>query len=185
MQILKLLAATAAIAVAAPLAAQALPPATIVLVDMEQVFATSLAGKQAQSELKTRADGLQARVQALRTQFGAEEAALVKTQPTVPGPARTAWEAKAKDYAQRKQTEEQTLAKRGEDIQLAGRSVAKQLNDAAQPIISAVMRERGASIVLAEGATLQHTAALDVTTDVIARLDKVLPRVSTATPAPK
>ena len=61
----------------------------------------------------------------------------------------------------------------------------KQINDGAQPVISAIMRERGASIVLAEGATLQHTAAIDITGEVVTRLDKSLPRVSTATPVAK
>ena len=45
------------------------------------------------------------------------------------------------------------------------------------------MKERGASIALAEGATLQHSASIDVTADVVARLDKSLPRVSSTAPA--
>jgi hypothetical protein len=36
---------------------------------------------------------------------------------------------------------------------------------------------------LPKGATLQHAAALDVTTEVITRLDKSLPKVSTTPPA--
>ena len=68
-------------------------------------------------------------------------------------------------------------------MQASRQFVVKQLNEAAQPIISTIMKERGASIALAEGATLQHAASIDVTTDVIARLDKALPRVVTAAPA--
>ena len=45
------------------------------------------------------------------------------------------------------------------------------------------MRERGASIAMPEGATLQHAASIDVTNDLVARLDKALPRVSTTAPA--
>jgi outer membrane protein len=61
--------------------------------------------------------------------------------------------------------------------------VLKQINDGAQPIITTIMKERGASIAIPEGATLQHSASIDVTTDVIARLDKALPRVSSTVPA--
>ena len=89
-------------AVAAPLAAQTLPPAVIVIVDMEQVFQTSQAGKTAQAELKTRLDGIQSRVQSLQTSFGAEEQTLGTTRPTAPGPAATAWETKVKDFQTRK-----------------------------------------------------------------------------------
>ena len=181
---LKLAALGAVLGLAAPLAAQTVPAAIIVLVDMDKVFTTSAAGKQAQVELKTRADGIQARLQALRTQYGAEEQALGKTQPAQGAtPAVVAvWQAKVKDYGTRKQRDEADLAKRDADFQASRQSVLKQLNEAAQPIISTVMKERGASIVLAEGATLQHIAALDVTNDVVTRLDRSLPRVSTATP---
>ncbi len=177
-----LLAAT--LGITAPLAAQAIPTATIVLVDMDKVFTTSAAGKQAQAELKTRADGIQARLQSLSTQFGAEEQALGKTQPQQGATPAViaAWQAKVKDFQTRKAKEEQDLRKRDADFQASRQSVLKQINEAAQPIISTVMKERGANIVLAEGATLQHIAALDVTPDVVSRLDKSLPRVSTATP---
>ena len=183
--LIKTLLLASALAVTAPLAAQAVPAATIVLVDMDKVFTTSVAGKQAQVELKTRADGIQARLQSLSTQFGAEEQALGKTQPAPTATAAiiTAWQTKVKDFQARKSTAEQDLRKRDADFQASRQSVLKQLNDAAQPIISTVMKERGANIVLAEGATLQHIAALDVTPDVVSRLDKSLPRVSTATPA--
>lgn len=169
--------------VATPVLAQALPPAIIVVVDMDQVFSTSAAGKQASAELKTRFDGIQARVQALRTQYGAEEQALAKSQPTAAGPAVAPWQAKVKDMQARQQKDQAELAKRDQDFQAARQSVAKQIQDAATPIITTVMKERGASIALTEGATIAHSQGIDVTTDVVARLDKSLPRVSTAAPA--
>ncbi len=178
------LAGTAPLALATtPAVAQTLPAAVIVVVDMDNVFQTSAAGKQAQIELKTRLDSIQSRVTALRTQFGTEEQTLLKTRPTAPGPAATAWQAKAQDLQTRKTQAEQELAARDRDFQASRQSVLKQISDGVQPIITAIMKERGATIALAEGATLQHSASIDVTTDVIARLDKALPRVSTATPA--
>ncbi len=171
----------------APVVAQTLPPAVIVVVDMDQVFATSAAGKQAAAELKTRFDGIQARLQSLRTQYGAEEQALGKSQPTptTPAAAVTAWQTKVKDMQARQQRDQAELAKRDQDFQASRQSVAKQIQDAATPIITTVMKERGASIALTEGATIAHSQAIDVTTDVVARLDKSLPRVSTAAPAAK
>ncbi len=171
----------------APALAQTLPPPVVIIVDMDRVIGNSAAGKQAQAELKTRNDAIQARVASLRTQFGTEEETLAKSQPAQGAPPATvtAWQTKARDYQQRRQTAEQDLQKRGNDFQLSRQYVLKQITDATNPIITAVMRERGATIVLAEGATLQHAAAIDVTSDVIARLDKALPRVSTTAPAAK
>ncbi len=176
--------ALASAAMAAPVAAQTLPPAVIIVVDLDSVFQTTAAGKQALVELKTRADAIQGRLQQLRTSFGVEEQSLVSTRPTAAGPTATAWEAKAKDFQTRKTQAEQELAKRDQDLQASRQFVVKQLNDGAQPIISTIMKERGASIALAEGATLQHSASIDVTADVIARLDKALPRVVTTASAP-
>ena len=176
--------ALATTAIAAPVAAQTLPPAVIIVVDLDSVFQTSAAGKQALTELKTRADAIQGRLQQLRTSFGTEEQALVSTRPTAAGAAATAWETKARDFQTRKTQAEQELAKRDADLQASRQFVVKQLNDGAQPIISTIMKERGASIAIAEGATLQHAASIDVTADVIARLDKSVPRVVTTAAAP-
>ncbi|GGE00935.1 hypothetical protein GCM10011529_04010 [Polymorphobacter glacialis] len=177
--------ALATAAIAAPVAAQTLPPAVIIIVDMDKVFQSTAAGRQAQTELKTRLDSIQARVTSLRTSFGTEEQTLVSTRPAQAATpaAITAWETKAKDFQTRKTQAEAELAKREQDFQASRQFVLKQINDGAQPIITTIMKERGASIALAEGATLQHSASVDVTNDVVARLDKSLPRVSTAAPA--
>jgi len=177
--------ALAATAMAAPVAAQTLPPATIIVVDMEQVVATSAAGKQAQAELKTRFDGIQSRLQSLRSSFGTEEQALVKSRPAPNSPPATisAWETKAKDFQTRKTQAEQDLQQRDQAFQASRAYVLKQIQDGSAPIITAIMKERGATIAMPELATLQHTAGIDVTADVVARLDKALPRVSTTAPA--
>jgi Skp family chaperone for outer membrane proteins len=170
---------------AAPVMAQTLPPAVIAVVNMDNVFNTSAAGKQALAELRPRIEGLQQRVVQLRTQFGTEQKNLQATQPapTATPAVKSAWEAKVRDLQTRQQQAEQELATRDRDIQASRAYVQKQLDDATQPVISAVMRERGITVVLHEAGTIQHSASVDITNDVIARLDKSLPRVSTTPPA--
>jgi len=169
--------------VMAPAFAQTLPAAVVIIVDMDQVFANSAAGKQAQTELKTKLDAIQARVGQLRTSLGTEEQQLGQSRPQAPGAALTAWETKARDFTARKTQAEQEVQKREQDFQAARQYVLQQINDAAQPIITTIMKERGATVALAQGATLQNSASLDVTNDVVARIDKSLPRVSTTPPA--
>ena len=178
-------AVAAMLAASGATTAQTVPAATIIIVDMDQVILNSAAGKAASAELKTKADALQARVTSLQAQFSSEEQTLAKSQPAQgAAPAVvTAFQAKARDYATRRQTAETDVGNRNRDFQASRQYVIKQIQDGANPVISTIMRERGASIVLAEGATLQHSASIDVTADVIARLDKSLPRVSTAAPA--
>jgi len=99
---------------------------------------------------------------------------------TLAGPAL---EQRAQAFGQKQRAAEQEIQRLEQDVQRSRQFVIKQINDAAQPIITQVMRERGASIALAEAATHQHSASLDVTSDVISRINTALPRVSTTPPA--
>ena len=167
----------------APALAQAAPQAVIVVVDMDRVINNSAAGRIAQGELKVKLDAIQARVASLRTQFTNEEQALRNSRPAAAGPAVAAWEGKVRDLQTRRQTAEADLQKRSQEFQATRDSVAKQINEAAQPILAALMREKGANLVLPQAATLQSSGTLTITADAISRLDRALPRVSTATPA--
>ena len=68
----KILIALALASVSAPVLAQQLPAAVIVTVDRQEMIATSAAAKAAQTELKPKADALNARLSQLRTSLAAE-----------------------------------------------------------------------------------------------------------------
>ncbi len=181
----KMLIALALAGAAMPVMAQTLPPAVIVTVDRQEMIANSAAAKAAQAELKPKADALQARLNTLRTSLQSEEKTLRDTAPAQgAAPAAVqAWQTKARDFETRRTQAEQEVQRRQQEIQVAEQWVVKQINDGAQPIISQIMRERGANIAVDEQVTIQHAAAIDITTDVVARLDKALPKVSTTPPA--
>ncbi len=183
----KMMIALALAGVATPVLAQQLPGAVIVLVDQQDMIANSAAAKAAQVELKPKGDQLQARLNTLRTSLAAEEKTLRDTQPQQgAAPAAVqAWQAKVRDFDARRQQADQELQRRQQEIQASEQWVIKQISDAAQPIIGQIMRERGANIAMDERATIQHTPGIDITADVLARLDKALPKVSiTPPPAP-
>ena len=181
----KILIALALASVSAPVLAQQLPAAVIVTVDRQEMIATSAAAKAAQTELKPKADALNARLSQLRTSLAAEEKTLRDTQPAqAAAPAAVqAWQAKVRDFDTRRGQADQELQRRQQEIQASEQWVVKQINDGAQPIISLIMRERGANIAVDEQVTIQHAAAIDITADVVARLDKALPKVSITPPA--
>ena len=182
----KMMIALALASVATPVLAQQLPPAVIVTVDRQEMIASSAAAKAAQAELKPKGDALQARLGQLRASLQAEEKTLRDTAPAQgAAPAAVqAWQAKVQEFQGRQQQAEQEIQRRQQEIQVAEQWVVKQINDGAQPIISQIMRERGANIAVDEQVTIQHAAAIDITADVLARLDKALPKVSTTPPAP-
>lgn len=159
-----------------------LGPAVIVVLDMERVFVQSVAGKQAMGEIQTRMSALQTRANALQGQLKTEAEAIQTAQATqaLTGPAL---EARAKAFGDKQQAAQREVGQLESDIQRSRQFVLKQISDAVNPILTEVMREKGANLAVPVGATLQHNASLEVTNDVIARLDKVLPRVSTTPPA--
>ena len=177
--------ATAALmlgAAAVPAAAQQLSPPVIVIVDMDRVVNDSAAGKTAGTEIQTKITNLQTRATTLQTQLKTDADAIQAGQAnkSLAGPAL---EQRAQAFGLKQQQAQQEIARLESDIGRSRQFVIKQISDAANPIVTQVMRERGATIALAEGATLQHSASIDVTNDVITRLNTSLPRVSTTPPA--
>lgn len=180
-------AATAALALAvmaAPTLAQTLSPAVIVIVDMDRIINDSAAGKAAGTEIQGRVANLQNRASALQSQLRTEADAIQQGQANN-SLAGAALETRARAFGEKQQQAQQELGGMENEIQRSRQYVIQQVTDAANPIITQIMRERGASIALAEGATLQHSASIDVTNDVIARINTSLPRVSTTPPAPQ
>jgi len=166
----------------APAVAQTLSPPVIVIVDLDRVVNESAAGKTAATEIQGKISALQARANTLQTQLKTDADSIQAGQAnkTLAGPAL---EQRAQAFGQKQRAAEQEVQRLEQDVQRSRQFVIKQINDAAQPIITQVMRERGASIALAEAATHQHSASLDVTSDVISRINTALPRVSTTPPA--
>lgn len=171
--------------VASPAFSQTLPAAVVIVVDLDKIYRDSAAAKAATVDLKSKDDALRARASQLQSSLGGEQQQLAQSRPAQGAPAATvtAWETKARDFQARQQQAGQELEKRQSDLQAARQFVLKQINDALQPIITTVMRERGASVAIAKGATLDSSSALDMTNDIMARLDRALPRVSTTPPA--
>ncbi len=169
-------------ALPATVLAQAATPATIIVVDIERVVSQSAAGKAAMGEIQGKVTALQTRANALQGQLKTEADAIQAGQAnkSLAGPAL---DTRVKAFGQKQQSAQQELGRLENEIQRSRQFVLQQISDGVGPIVSQIMKERGANIALPKGATLQHAASLDVTTEVISRLDKSLPKVSTTPPA--
>lgn len=168
-------------ALPAPALAQSAPAATIIVVDIERVVSQSAAGKQAMGEIQGKVTALQTRANALQGQLKTEADAIQAGQAnkSLAGPAL---ETRVKAFGDKQQSAQQEVGRLENEIQRSRQFVLQQISDGVGPIVSQLMKERGANIALPKGATLQHAPALDVTTEVISRLDKSLPKVSTTPP---
>jgi outer membrane protein len=162
--------------------AQAAAASSIIVVDMDRVGTDSAAGKSGQTQLKAKVDSLQARGKSLADQLRSEEEALLKARQAN-SMAPEAFQAKVKDLQTKQNNARTELGNRENELQRSQAYVRQQIFNAVGPIIQAIMRERGASVVLTRDAALAVSPALDVTADVVRRLDAALPRVNATAPA--
>jgi Skp family chaperone for outer membrane proteins len=167
---------TGAITTGAPVAQPAGPPAPrIIVIDRNTILRLSSAGKammasaqnlsrQADTEFKNQADGLQKEATALQQQL-AILAPDVRTQ-------------KQNEFNTKQDAFQKRVTDRQAQIQNGFAVAGQKLDLALQPILAAIMRERGANFLLDRSAVILSTADVDVTPQVIERLDRALPTLS-------
>ncbi len=176
-------AALALTAVQAPAQSRAVPTMAIV-VDTAQVFSKCNACVAAQAQLKTQADAVQARQQALATPLQAEGQAIQTAVNALKGKEPdAALKARATAFQQKQQAAQQELAQKEEQFNRNRAYVGQQISAKLNPIIVSTMKARGANVAVDPQSILAYEPALDVTADVLAQLNTQLPSVSTTAPA--
>ena len=164
--------------------AQAIPPAVIAVVDLDKVTSSCNACKTASAALRSQAQALQTRQQALagplETEGKAIQAAVDALNGKEPDAAlksrAQAWQAKRTQAAQELETQQQQVQRNQQYIQ-------KQIGDKLGPIYTQVMQRRGANMMVEVGTTLASGSALDISNDVVAALNTALPSIQTTAPA--
>ena len=164
--------------------AQAIPAAVIAVVDLDKVTSTCNACKTAAAALRSQAQGLQTRQQALAAPLQTEGKSIQTAIDALNGkePDATlrsrvqAFQAKEQQAAQELQTQQTQVQRNQQHIQ-------KQISDKLGPIYTQVMQRRGANVMVEIGQPLASGQTLDVTNDVVAALNAALPTISTTAPA--
>ena len=169
-----------AAALLAPAAqAQRAPAASIVVVDVQRVTSECNACRQANTQLNSQLTTLRNRRSQLLTPLQTEAqgirtaaAALNGRQPDA------ALQGRITALQQREEAANQELGRGQQNIQSIQANVLQQISRALNPIFTQVMQARGANLIVERGAVLDSVAALDVTNDVLERLNQSLPSVS-------
>jgi len=172
--------APAAAAVAAP-AASAAP--RIIVIDRQFILQRSQAGQ----EMMAQAQNLSKQAE---TQFKAEEGQLAaeagQLQQQLAIMAPDVRDQKEKDFTNKQQAFQGRVAQRQAEIQAGFNKAARVVEVALEPILKALMTERGANMVFDRASVILSTVDVDVTPVAVQRLDKALPHVKvelTAVPA--
>jgi Skp family chaperone for outer membrane proteins len=124
------------------------------------------------------------------TQFKTEEQALAteagQLQQQLAIMAPDVRDQKEKDFTAKQQAFQGRVQQRQAEIQAGFNKAARQLEVALEPILKAVMLERGANMVLDRASVILSSVDVDITPVAVQRLDKALPHVKvelTAAPA--
>jgi outer membrane protein len=164
--------------------AQAIPAATVAVVDLEKVTSECTACKSAAATLRGQVTGLQNREQALTTPLETEQKSIQAAVDAQAGKQPdAALQARAKAWETKRQQSAQELARQQQQIQRNQAYISQQIQAKLGPIYQQVMQKRGANLMVEAGSTLATSSSIDVTTDVLAALNAALPAVQTTAPA--
>lgn len=178
---------TAMIAVTAittPVLAQQVPAATVAVVDLDRVGRECNACKAAGAALQSQVSAFNTRRQQLNTQLQPERTQLQTAVNALAGKQPdAALTARIQAFQQKEVAAGQELERQQTQIQRNQAYISQQINTKLAPLLQPAMTKRGANILLDSNAALRFAATVDVTNDVLAALNSVLPSVSTTAPA--
>ncbi|MDB5677161.1 OmpH family outer membrane protein [Sphingomonas bacterium] len=178
-------AAIAAFAIAAPAVALAQSAPAVLIVDIDRVGAECNACKVAGGQFQAMVQQAQARAQTLRTQLQAAGAPLQTAINALNGKAPdAALQARITAFQTQENNANTELTNSQQRLQSIQANINRQILEKLGPITEAILKARGASIVMARNSTLANADSVDVSADVLAQINAQLPSIS-VTPMPQ
>lgn len=174
-----LAAAMAVIAMVAgvPPRAQEIAAPLIVIVDVQQILRESMVGKNVQAQMTQRTDRYTKEVSAQENELRRTQDELER-QRTVLTP--DAFNTKMRDFQQRYDALDHGVQAARQALQQAYNDAMTKVENTALQIIADVAAERKANLVVTKAAVLFSAPGLEITQEVIRRLDEKLPSVALA-----
>lgn len=148
------------------------PPGVAVLViDQDRLFSESAFGRASLARERAASATLEAENNRIQAELVAEEQELTLKRKTLTAaeftPLATAFDQKVERIRGEQDTKARDLVKaRDQDVQA--------FFEAAAPVLKEILSDRGAGVILDKSTVILSLAAVDVTDEAIARIDKVL-----------
>ena len=147
----------------------------IIIVDVQQILHDSLAAKNVQEQMNLRTESYTKEV-------SEQEATLQRTQNDLESQrtvlAADAFNAKMRDFQQHYDALDHGVQVTRQALQQAYNDAMTKVENTALQIIADIAAERKANLVVAKAAVLFDAQGLDITPEVLARLDTRLPDVT-------
>lgn len=165
-------------AVAEP-ATPKLPSATIMVVDVQAALQQSLAAKSLRSQRDQHLQSFQAELEKNRAALKETEAELVKQKSAM---APEAWQQKARSFEQQVYEFNQRFQRSNQAVEKSFRTGMGELSDALAQVTEELAGELGANLVLPKSQIFLHDPRMEVTQQVIERLNKKHPTANFPVP---
>jgi Skp family chaperone for outer membrane proteins len=184
---LKIGAVIAALAAPVALQAQALPQATVMVVDTDQIIRECTVCAAANTQLQQQLQQLQARAQQLSAPLRTEGQAIQTAVNALPAGQEpdAALQTRIRNYQTQEQTAQREIQQRQQTIERNRQFVLQQIGERVRPAIQSVMQQRGASVALDAGSVLNMSPALDVTAAVLAVVNQNTAPLNVTAPPPQ
>jgi outer membrane protein len=155
------------------------PPARALFLNLDTVFTQSAVGKDIRGQLEAMLSEIAAREEKVIKDLDARQEVLTGQAQTRPqAEVRKDWDAlQAERQGQMSLFQLERTA-----VQAAAADARRKVNGVLNEIMREVLRERGANMVLSVDAVLVGGVDYDITNEVVARLDKQLPKLKVERP---
>ena len=173
----------AAPAAAAPVVAgPPLTPPTVAVVDMQRVLVESAAGKSIQSQLDTERRKIRDQITRMQDELKSQQNQFIRTRSVMAPEAAN----EQQQQLQRKEADAQrTLQERQEAFQKGESDAVNVVGDNMRDIVQQIAAERHIGMVLNKQTVISMADKnMDLTDDVVQRLNTKLPTVTVTIPAP-
>lgn len=149
--------------------AQAADGPVILVFDVDRAIALSKAGKSMAQQLEEQIKGVRADEKAIVDELTSELDKLKEQQKLL---AQDVLQGKVEELRNKEIEGRQQIATKSQSIQAGGQKAGREVLKIAEGELSAISKERKADIVLRREAVFYASAAIDVTAELVKRLDK-------------
>jgi Skp family chaperone for outer membrane proteins len=155
--------------------AQALPKATIAIIDSARIMQDSAAGKDIERQIRQIRTEFQKEIVEITKSLKAEHGKIQKQKSTIL--SKEAYEAKMRAFQLKVNEQEQQKQIKEREVQIAMADASQKLAAALKPIYQKILKERKATMILDTRSIVAKSpgTGLDVTTSVLELLDASLP----------
>jgi len=157
-------------------------PIKIAVVDVGMVFRESAAVKSINTQLRPYLESFRADAAKVEQELRDSQDELARRQATVLTPDASA--AERHDLEQRALEAQEKVVRRKHSLDQAQTAAMRKVETTLNKIVLQIFTERKLTLILRRDQTAFFNPALDITKDVITRLDQQLPTVEIAAPGP-